>query len=46
MQDIKVYEGLEVQSHSFLPSALDGASGQLHTSAASFFGETVHRVAI
>jgi hypothetical protein len=46
MQGIKAYEGLEVQSHSFLPSALDGASGQMNTSAAFFFVETVPRVTI
>lgn len=41
MQDLNTYEELEAQSHSFLPSAVDGASGQLNTSAASLFGKTV-----
>jgi hypothetical protein len=30
MNDMKVYEGVEVYHHAFLTSALDGVSGQLH----------------
>jgi len=33
LHNTKAYEGVELQLHSFITSALDGMSGQLHAMA-------------
>jgi hypothetical protein len=41
LHNTKAYEGVELQLHSFINSALDGMSGQLHATAALLSGKNL-----